>query len=311
MAVTPYPREYIQRNIALNTPDGEKRIREIARFMLKDLRGIVQAYQITNEMGVPRFTVPLRTDQTARFIGIQLETMYPEKGDVLIGYNAALIQADLHAMLKPYHPYCDYVGVDVYLGCFYKIPCFMGMFDALLNYLWAFTRKPILVQEFGYISSGASKTKKQKQDILKSFGFSSEKEVKKNSSQFVSNLPEHMQAHIRHVCQNDDKQYWDFIHGDFKNHLYRELPKSTRIFGYPHTPDGQARFFSKTICKFYQKKYVAGMFIYCYSDNQKCYICGQSDCPTETRWGLVDSNGVGKPSYYAVQKAFAAIKKTS
>mgnify|MGYP003317637775 CR=1 FL=1 len=33
------------------------------------------------------------------------------------------------------------------------------------------------------------------------------------------------------------------------------------------------------------------MFIYCYQDSDKCYVCGQADCPVETKWGLVDAQG--------------------
>ena len=61
--------------------------------------------------------------------------------------------------------------------------------------------------------------------------------------------------------------------------------------------------------KFYKTKHICGAFIYCYSDPPMCYYCGQSDCPTETRWGLVDMNGNPKPSYYAVQKKLAQLKK--
>jgi hypothetical protein len=39
-----------------------------------------------------------------------------------------------------------------------------------------------------------------------------------------------------------------------------------------------------------------------------CYVCGQADCPTETRWGLVDSNGDPKPAFYAVQAAYGKLK---
>lgn len=308
MAVTPYHYKYTEHGIELQSPQGKQQVREIAVFLLQDLRGLVHGYQITNEMGIPRFTVPLTMRQAAEFIGIQLESMYPHRGETIIGYNSAGPQADLHYMLKPYHKYCDYVGVDWYMGCFFSAPGLMCLFDALIAYLWSFTGKPIILQEFGYIGDGAPKSKQEKLDILRGYGAASEKDAINNITAFVAKLPEYMQDHIKRVCGNDLKRRVEFIFkGDYKNHLYCELPKTTKIPGYPHTPEGQAKFFREIIPKLYKKPYLAGMIVYCYSDSDKCYVCGQSNCPTETRWGLVDQAGKPKPSYYAVRDAFGAI----
>ena len=43
-----------------------------------------------------------------------------------------------------------------------------------------------------------------------------------------------------------------------------------------------------------------------WSDEDHCYVCGQENCPIETRWGLVDRNGRTKAAYYAVRDAFAS-----
>ncbi len=309
MAVTPYHSSYTENGIDIQSAEGEKKIKEIALFMLNDMRDIVSAYQITNEMGIPRFTVPLTIKQAARFIGIQLEAMYPERGDIVIGYNAAGPQPDLQYHMKPYFKYCDYIGYDLYMGCFFTLPGFLFIYDAITRYLWALTRKPILIQEFGYISGGAPKTKEEKAAIIKSYGFDSEKAARKNIVQFVNNLPDEMRERVEHDCQKDESKYLDFVlKGDFRNHIFKELPRITKIPGYPHTPEGQAKFFTKIIDKLYKQKCVGGMFIYCWHDSNSCYVCGQKDCPTETRWGLVDVNGKEKPSYYAVKEAFGKIR---
>ena len=86
------------------------------------------------------------------------------------------------------------------------------------------------------------------------------------------------------------------------------LPRITVIPGMPHTPEGQAKFFRKVIRRFYKLPFVCGAIIYCYSDFQFCGYCGQTDCPTETMWGLVDVNKKPKPSYYAVRDAFDACR---
>ncbi len=309
MAVTPYPSDYIACGADTRTAEGAKNARETARFLVTDLNGLVSGYQITNEMGIPRFTIPFTMSDAVAFIALHLEEMYPSRGDAIIGYNSAGPQADLHSKLRPWHKYCDYVGIDIYLGCFFTAPGFMCLFTALTRYLYALTGKPVLIQEFGYLSGGKSKTKKQKIDILRRYGVSSENEAKLNIADFVEKLPDGMRDHIKYVCQNDAEKYFGFIFkSDYVNHLYTELPRITKIPGYDHTPEGQAKFFTDIFDKFYKTKHICGAFIYCYSDPPMCYYCGQEDCPTETRWGFVDKEGNPKPSYFAVQKKLAELK---
>ena len=117
-----------------------------------------------------------------------------------------------------------------------------------------------------------------------------------------------MKEHIRYVSPDVSHQ-GDFIFkSDYVNHLFKELPKTTLIPGYPHTPEGQAKFFRDVIPRMYNLPFVGGTIVYCYADSEKCYMCDQPDCPTETRWGLVDVDGNEKPSYYAVRKAFGRIR---
>lgn len=306
MAVTPYPCDYIEAGV--DPREDEQGVREIAVFLLNDLRGFIDAVQITNEMGIPHFTLPLTQEEAARFIGINAEAMYGVKQDILVGYNSAGPQVDLHLMLKPYHKYCDYVGIDIYIGCFANVGGFMYFFEALVRYLWNLTGKPVVIQEFGYISGGAPKTKEEKRAILRQYGVGSIKEAYDKIETFVDNLNDRMKEHIRRVSPDVSHQ-GDFIFkSDYVNHLFKELPKTTLIPGYPHTPEGQGRFFRDLIPRMYDLPFVGGLIVYCYSDSERCYMCGQSDCPTETRRGLVDVDGNEKPSYYAVRKAFGRIR---
>ena len=310
MAVTPYPREYFRNGIDVRTDEGEKILARDARFFVEDLKGIVSGFQITNEMGMPHFTLPLNgVGEAARYIGVQLEAMFPYKGKTIIGYNSAGPQADLHAYMKPYYRYCDYIGIDMYLGCFDSFPGFFMMFDAMTDFLWAMTKKPVMIMEFGYISDGKPVSKSGKRKILESYGVKSEKDAKKNIEAFVERLPDDMKTHIKYVCKNDPSRYYNLIfNSDLTNHLYKELPAITKIPGYDHSPEGQADFYEYILMHFYKKKYIIGTFVYCYADGRACHICGQHDCPTETRWGLVDRQDNPKPSYYAVKKAFGVIK---
>ncbi len=310
MAISPYPQDYTKNGIDLDTPAGEKRIREIAVYIINELKGVIGAIQVTNEMGIPRFTIPFTMKQAARFIAVQLEAMYPVRGDILIGYNSAGPQADLHYMLKPSHRYCDYVGMDIYIGCFDYYGGPLWFYDAMLRYLWAFTGKPVILQEFGYISGGAPKTKAQKLELIKKYGASSVKDAKNNIEAFVEKMPKQLGDHIKFLSRGDTGRYFNIIFkSELTNHVFCELPRITKIPGMPHTPEGQAKFYEKILPRIYNLKFTAGELIYCFADTDHCYVCGQPDCPTETKWGIVDCDLNPKPSYYAVRDAFAKIIK--
>jgi hypothetical protein len=307
-AVTPYPREYISAGIDPRLPEDEARVREVAAFLAIDLRDIAGAFQITNEMGIPRFILPLTMDQAARFIGIQLAAMYPLRGDCLLGYNSGGPQADLHSKMRPWHKYCDYVGIDIYIGCFIPAGNWMYMFEALLRYLWSLTGKPVILTEFGYISGGAPKTPEEKSAILQRYGASSEKEARENIDAFMAKIKEVSPKIYDYTIKNASGDYADFLFQlDFCNHFYSELPATTVIKKYPHTPEGQAGFYAELLPALAKLPFLLGAFVYCWKASDSCYVCGQSDCPTETRWGLLDMDHNEKPSYYAVRDAFAGI----
>jgi len=308
MAVTPYPRTFISYGVDPRLPENEARVREIAVFLLNDLRGLAEVYQITNEMGLPQFMKPLTTKEAARFIGIQLEAMYPRRGDVLLGYNSSGPQADLHSLMRPWHKYCDYVGVDIYIGCFVSAGNWMVMFELLMRYLWSMTGKPILLCEFGYISGGAPKSPEEKKAILQRYGVSSEAEARENLGGFLEKLKEtepKMHSFIERCASGNPADY--IFNSMFRNHFYSEFPKGVVIKKYPHTPEGQAAFYRDILPRLAGLPFVLGAFIYCWRDKEQCGYCGQIGCPQETRWGLVDPQCNEKPSYYAVRDALKQI----
>ena len=309
MAITPFPEDYIKHGgIDPRLPENEARIREIAVFLLGDLGGIVSAVQVSNEIGVPRFTLPLNMEQGARFLGIQLEAMHPRRGDILIGYNAVMIQCDLHARMQPWLKYCDYVGTDIYIGCFAPVGNWMAMYDVMLRYLWSMTRKPIIITEFGYISGGAPKTPAEKGAVLRRYGVSSEKEAREKIDMFMENVKQVNPEMHEYVTKHASGGYADFLFKpDFCNHFYSELPRRTVIKKYPHTARGQADFYEDIFSRLARLPFVIGAFVYCWKDDPKCHVCNQNDCPTETRWGLVDTDGGEKLSFFAVKDALEKI----
>jgi hypothetical protein len=175
----------------------------------------------------------------------------------------------------------------------------------MLRYLWSFTGKPVILCEFGYISGGAPKTAAEKKAVLQRYGVESEEEARKSIKEFVTELPEMMKKQVYKHASGD---WGDFVFkSDMKDHFYCELPEKTVIRGCPHTPEGQADFYSDLIPRLTDMPFLIGMFIYQYSDSKPCYVCGQSDCPVETRWGLTTVDGEKKPSWFAVRDAFMQI----
>ena len=307
--ITPYPHDYIDYGLDPRDPENKEAIQDIARFYVEDLKGIVGAFQITNEMGVDRFTYPLTMEEARDFIGMQLEAMYPIRGDILIGYNLtaqSLFPYVLPLKMKEYHQYCDYVGMDIYMGCFEPVLKNADQFVTVLGLIRRLTGKPVILCEFGYISLGEPKSDKEKQAILQKYGYNSEKEARANIDDFINNLPEEFRNEFdRYADETPEYRAQMMFDIEFSNHLYCELDEGMGLYGFPHTYEGQAEFFRYVIPKIRELDYVIGTIVYCWSDSGACYVCGQEDCPVETKWGLVDGNGNPKPSYYAVQEAFS------
>ena len=312
--ITPYPEDFMEYGLDPRDPADKEGIQEIARFYVEDLRDIVGAFQITNEMGVDRFTYPLTMEEARDFIGMQLEAMYPVKGDILIGYNLAAQSLAppniLPLMMRDYHKYCDYVGLDLYLGCFEPVLKNANQYMTVLNIVRLLTGKPIILCEFGYIGLGEPKSNAEKKAILQKYGYNSEKEARENIDAFIGNLPEDLRNEFdRYADETPEYRANLMFDGEFSNHLYCELQDGFGIYGFPHTPEGQANFFSYIIPKLRRMNFVVGTIVYCWSDSGDCYVCGQEECPVETKWGLVDNEGNPKPAYYAVKKAFSDVKE--
>lgn len=307
MAITPYPDDYIEYGLDPRDPDNRKAIQDIAVYYLNDLKNIIGALQITNEMGIDRFTLPLTLEEAAEFIGMQLEAVYPVRDNILVGYNlGGLAILQLPGLIGDYHDYCDYVGLDMYLGCFEPVLKNANQYITILNFVRRITGKPIIMCEFGYIGLGEPKTAEEKKAILESYGFSSEEEARANIDEFIANLPPDLSEEIMENYADESDEYKAnlIFDGEYSNHIFCELPDGYGLYGFPHTPEGQADFFEYVIPRVRNLDYVIGSFIYCWQDSDDCYVCGQVECPVETKWGLIDYKGDPKPSYYAVQKAF-------
>ncbi len=325
LAVTPYPDDYIKAGYDPRTEKGQKEIMKIARFYVEDLQGCVNAFQVTNEMGVDYFRAPLTIRESADFMGIQLKAMYRYRGDIVIGYNLATnnIGYVLEAM-KPYNAYVDYVGVDLYLGCFDAVFDRIDLAFVVFRYVYELTDRPIMINEFGYMSTGQPKTDSEKKEILLSYGSQGEtlQEAEEYAREHVTEIlgneafPQKLRAYVEVSCgwsesMTEDekiaveKEMASMLFDSVTGHLYCELAEGYQLKGLDHTQDGQSDFFVEYFDKMEEADYLCGAFIYQLQDGNVCYVCGQVDCPVETGWGLLDVNGTPKKSYYTLQGIFA------
>lgn len=316
MAVTPYPRDIIS-DMGFNpieTEENKEKTKRIAKFLFNDLNEITGAFQITNEMGLAGFMHPLTIEQAAEYIGIQLEAITEEKAksethsNFPIGYNSAdLIQVsrELHKLMKPYLKYCDFVGIDLYTGVQGEAKA--KDYTKKVKKLYKMTGKPIMLQEFGFWDMGGPKTDEQKAEILSRFGYASEAEAIAAGQEFIDKLPAQFQNTLS-IEHPDEKDKWaELVFSNYSNHFYGESSDKT-LENIPHTPEGQAKYFTRVMTELQNCNCLAGMIIYCWKDMQTCFACGFDYCPYETKWGLCYIDGTPKPAYYAVREVITGVK---
>jgi len=328
MCVTPYPYEYVYyseyggdaasgtvSSVDPRTPEGLAYVAEEAKFIVQDLKDVCKAIQITNEMTVDRFRTPLTLDEAATYVSVQLEAMNDVKGNTIVGYN--LNDFTMYQFFKKvgdYNKYCDYLGVDLYLGCFESTFHDLIWYDIILRGFYQQSGLPMLVNEFGYIGAGQTKTADQKKAFLETFGYESEEEAKEN----IRDLFNHpnFSSEIRRRINTDypgatDEQLIDLIFNPnnsngYRQHFYEEISDGFQLTDYPHTPEGQASFYRDAIQKHFMKMpFLCGSFAYCWKEPSECYICGSANCPIETGWGFVKDDGTYKPSFYALKESYA------
>jgi arabinogalactan endo-1,4-beta-galactosidase len=76
-----------------------------------------------------------------------------------------------------------------------------------------------------------------------------------------------------------------------------------------HTEETQAEYFRRGHEIFANNPHSLGSFMFCWRDAHTCYHCGQTECPAECYWGIVDERCRPKKAYYAVKKAIAEYYK--
>jgi len=146
-----------------STTEFLRSYREMCAFLADDLKGLVQMWQIANELEIPQFAGPLNMRQACELV---IEAAHGLKGadpDLVVGTNTGgstrsyylygRLYADPNAPL-------DYCGVDQYYGTWQA-----GGPDTWrerLQELWELTGLPVLINEWGYSSAGGVASREER-----------------------------------------------------------------------------------------------------------------------------------------------------
>jgi len=89
---------------------------------------------------------------------------------------------------------------------------------------------------------------------------------------------------------------------DFEDSAHHLLKKWRWGWGEgPHSPEKQARYFEEALGIMLADPRVGEVLLFMYQDIERCWSCGQADCPLETSWGFLDTAGRPKPVFSAVR----------
>lgn len=94
----------------------------------------------------------------------------------------------------------------------------------------------------------------------------------------------------------------DFDRKGFYNNINCKQKRWNNMWeGRPHTPELQADYIRQCYALFADHPACLGAFFFRWGDSERCWQCGEKDCPTETHWGVVDVDQNPKPGYYGYQ----------
>jgi hypothetical protein len=249
----------------IGSPEYFENYRRLCAFLGREFAGLIDYWQVANELDIWIFRDELTLEQSADFLRAGVRGIKDASRDLKVGINITLFPSkpgevdgntDKHegvflakSIYSDLTLELDYAGLDSYPGTWRE-----GGADSWHGYLESFhqlTGKPIIIQEFGYSSAGEIMT-----------------EAEAQSGAYPCELKK-----------------WKFSwHGS-------------------HSPQVQADFITESYRIFAEKPYVIGAIYYRWDDQDSCWQCERPDCPAETAWGLVDLAGKPKPSYYSLKAA--------
>lgn len=269
MGLTPTPRDLGSRIGTQGTPEYFKNYRKVCAFIAGEFKGLIDWWQVSNELDIWIFREQLTLAQCGEFLKQGIRGVKEAAPDAKAGINVTLFPSrpgevdgntEAHegvTIAKSVYSdpdiALDYAGIDSYPGTWREGG--PESWDEYLEEFYALTGKPIIVQEFGYSGAGEMMT------------------------------PEEA-ASGAYPC---------------------EIKKWRFGWRAGHTPEVQAEYIREAFKIFASKPYVLGATYYNWRDSRKCWQCQDPHCPAETAWGLLDNAGTPKTAYYGLKAAAAEI----
>lgn len=236
----------------------------ICGFLADQLHGVVEMWQIANELNITQFAGSLTPDQASQLALSSAYGLKASDSSLFVGTNMAGLNQAAHQMLKNLHADPDgpinYCGIDCYFGTW--SPGGPENWAGVIDELYDISGVKVLVNEWGYSSAGEVMTEDEKE------------------LQNKLRIPN---------CQ---------------------LKKWRHAWSGGHTPEIQAQFVKRAYEIFRERREkLLGAFFYRWEDQEKCWQCGEPDCPAETAWGLVDIQGNPKPAFHAFKEGVSLISQ--
>jgi hypothetical protein len=142
--------------------------RRMCAFLAKDLKGMVDLWQIGNEWDAQVFSGPLGLRRACELIFAAAEGLKEANPTLCVGTNAAGINKSFYFYGKlyadPRKRYLDYCGVDQYFGSWQDGG--PQTWDAHIAELSDITGVPLLINEWGYSAAGGVMNDREKRMSL-------------------------------------------------------------------------------------------------------------------------------------------------
>jgi hypothetical protein len=150
----------------LGPPGSEQYVRNyqaVCQWLAHDLRGIVSAWQIANELDIRQFAGPLDLRQASDLIAAGARGLRAADPSLFVGPNSAGAPEALFLYGRLYATpgVVDYCGVDQYYGTWQ--PGGPDSWAPRIAQLHALTGAPVVVNEWGFASAGDLMTEEEQQ----------------------------------------------------------------------------------------------------------------------------------------------------
>ncbi len=176
MGITPGPRNIVAEAGEPGSPGYLENYRRICAFLGWEFKDLVDFWQVANEMDIWIFRAGLTLEQSINFLQAGLRGLKGADKNLKVGINITLFPSkpgevdgntERHEGLviaRGIYGNCDvevdYAGFDSYPGSWREGGA--ESWDEYLDALYELVQKPIIIQEFGYSSTGGMMTEKEK-----------------------------------------------------------------------------------------------------------------------------------------------------